>query len=137
MHLCSTTLGYIFIYNVQNEHHNWSNSLGLLLDINVIKAEHNTLQIVNLYRATSNMFRATKSLYLVARRATTSYQLTLSPAYNDIRKLYIDTDKLDSATEYHFINLMNTDNRDTIIKLANFVSCMFKIRQQLYETRVC
>ena len=55
-------------------------------------------------------------------------------AYNDIRNLYIDRDALTCANEYNFIKLMNADNTDCIVKLANFVSYMFKIRQQLYDS---
>ena len=55
-------------------------------------------------------------------------------AYNDIRNLYIDRDALTCANEYNFVKLMNADNTDCIVKLANFVSYMFKIRQQLYDS---
>ena len=55
-------------------------------------------------------------------------------ACNDIRNLYIDRDALTCANEYNFIKLMNADNTDCIVKLANFVSYMFKIRQQLYDS---
>ena len=54
-------------------------------------------------------------------------------AYNDIRHMYIDRELLNCANEYNFISLMNTDNVDCIVRVANFVSCMFKIRKQLYE----
>ena len=54
--------------------------------------------------------------------------------YNDIRNLYIDRDALTCANEYNFIKLMTADNTDCIVKLANFVSCMFQIRQQLYDS---
>ena len=55
-------------------------------------------------------------------------------AYNDIRNLYIDREALTCANEYNFIKLMNADNTDCIVKLANFVSYMFKVRQQLYDS---
>ena len=58
-------------------------------------------------------------------------------AYNDIRNLYIDRDTLTCANEYNFIKLMNTDNTDCIVKLANFVSYMFKIRQQTACSHEC
>ena len=55
-------------------------------------------------------------------------------AYNDIRNLYIDRDDLTCAEDYSGIKLMNAYNTDCMVKLAYFVSCMFKIRQQLYDS---
>ena len=55
-------------------------------------------------------------------------------AYNDIRQVYIDKKVLSCANEYSFISLMKTDNSDDIINFANFISCLFKIRKQLYRT---
>ena len=53
-------------------------------------------------------------------------------AYNDIRHVYIDKEILNCANEYSFISLMKTDNSDDIVNFANFISCLFKIRKQLY-----
>ena len=44
--------------------------------------------------------------------------------YNDIRHVYIGKE----------ISLMKTDNLDDIINYAYFISCVFKIRKQLYRT---
>ena len=55
-------------------------------------------------------------------------------AYNDIRHVYIDKEILNCANEYSFISLMKTDNSDDIVNFANFISCLFKIRKQLYRT---
>ena len=55
-------------------------------------------------------------------------------AYNDIRHVYIDKEVLSCANEYSFISLMKTDNSDDIVNFANFISCLFKIRKQLYRT---
>ena len=56
-------------------------------------------------------------------------------AYNDIRNLYIDRDALTCANDCNFIKLMNADidNTVSIAKLAKFVSCMFKIRQHVWQ----
>ena len=55
-------------------------------------------------------------------------------AYNDIRQVYIDKEILNCANEYSFVSLMKTDNSDDIVNFANFISCLFKIRKQLYRT---
>ena len=55
-------------------------------------------------------------------------------AYNDIRHVQIDKKTLNCANGYSFISLMKTDNADDIVKFANFISCLFKIRKQLYQT---
>ena len=55
-------------------------------------------------------------------------------AYNDIRHVYIDKEVLIGANEYSFISLMKADNSDDIVNFANFVSCLFKVRKQLYRT---
>ena len=55
-------------------------------------------------------------------------------AYNDIRRVYIDKEVLIGANEYSFISLMKTDNSDDIVNFANFISCLFKVRKQLYRT---
>ena len=54
--------------------------------------------------------------------------------YNDIRHVYIDKEVLSCVNEYSYISLMKTDNTDDIINFANFISCLFKIRKQLYST---
>ena len=46
-------------------------------------------------------------------------------AYNDIRNLYTDRDALTCDNECNYIKLRNADNIDCIVKLANFVLCMF------------
>ena len=55
-------------------------------------------------------------------------------AYNDIRNLHIDREVLTYANEYNFTTMMNANNTDCSVKLANFVSCMFKICQQLHDS---
>ena len=55
-------------------------------------------------------------------------------AYNDTTHAYIDKEVLSCANEYSFISLMKTDNSDDIANFANFISCLFKIRKQLYRT---
>ena len=55
-------------------------------------------------------------------------------AYNDIRRAYIDKEILIGANEYSFFSLMKTDNSDDIVNFANFISCLFKVRKQLYRT---
>ena len=55
-------------------------------------------------------------------------------SYNDIRNLYIDREVLTHANEYNFTTMINADNTDCIVKLSNFVSWVFKIRQQLHDS---
>ena len=53
-------------------------------------------------------------------------------AYNDIRRVYIAKEVLIGANS--LISLMKTDNSDDIVNFANFISCLFKVRKQLYRT---
>ena len=55
-------------------------------------------------------------------------------AYNDMRHVYINKEVLSCANEYSFISLMKTDNSDDIVNFANFISCLFKRRKQLFCT---
>jgi hypothetical protein len=52
-------------------------------------------------------------------------------AYTESRHLFLDCETLNVRNEYTFNRLMNTDNVNTIVNLAKFISFIFKTREQL------
>jgi hypothetical protein len=52
-------------------------------------------------------------------------------AYTESRHLLLDCETLNIRNEYTFIRLMNTDNVNTLVNLAKFISYIFKTREQL------
>jgi hypothetical protein len=52
-------------------------------------------------------------------------------AYTESRHLFFDCETLNARNEYTFIRLMSTDNVNTIVNLAKFISYVFKTRKQL------
>ncbi len=57
--------------------------------------------------------------------------LFVCAAYEEHRNLYFDNDILTARNNYNFIRLMNCDDANNVVRLANFISCVFKIREQL------
>jgi hypothetical protein len=52
-------------------------------------------------------------------------------AYEDYRKLFIETDILSARNYYNFVRLISCADVNIVVKLANFDSCIFKVREQL------
>ena len=58
------------------------------------------------------------------------------PTYEFLRTVYIGNKDIGLPNEYNFIKYLQTEDQETLIDLANFISSMFKTRHQKFEMRM-